>query len=609
MCGIVGYIGKRPAVPIIVNGIAKLDYRGYDSAGFAISENNRFVSFKTKGKLENLRKRIHGLSFSGTRGIAHTRWATHGKPSEKNAHPHFSHKKDIVVVHNGIIENHTALRKYLESKGHHFSSETDTETIPHLIGMFYQGNLENAVVAALKDLQGTYGLAIMAEKENKIVVARKGSPIIIGIIRTGEYIVASDVTAIGEYTKKIVYLSDGDIAVLTPKGYQIFNLEKKEVNRKIENITWSLDAIEKKGFAHFMLKEIYEQPETLANALRGKWDARRMMPKFGGLNIPEYDINNLQRVIILACGTSWHAGLVAEYYLEKFAGFQVEVEYASEFLCKMDDLGSRDLVIPISQSGETIDTLMALRKANKFGVYSLGIVNSVGSTIAREVTGGSYIHVGLEIGVASTKAFTGQIMALYLLAIYLGRVRGILKGAQADILFKKARALPGLVTEIFKNERTIISIARKFKRAANFIYLGRGLNYPTALEGALKLKEISYIHAEAFPAAEMKHGPIALVDRKMPVVFTVQKDDGYEKILSNIEEIRARKGIIIAVVEKGDSLVRKKADYIIEVPGTSMFLSPMLNIVPLQLLAYHIARLRGCEIDKPRNLAKSVTVE
>jgi glucosamine--fructose-6-phosphate aminotransferase (isomerizing) len=358
-----------------------------------------------------------------------------------------------------------------------------------------------------------------------------------------------------------------------------------------------------------MLKEIYEQSETLTNALRGKYDPKNKITKFGGLNIPEFDIKNLERVVFLACGTSWHSGLVGEYYLEKFAGLAVEVEYASEFLCKMEKLSSRDLVIPISQSGETIDTLMALRKANRDGVFSLGIVNSVGSSIAREVNGGIYIHVGPEIGVASTKAYTGQIINLYLLSIYLGRVRGVLNGGQADALYKKAAAVPGQVAEILKDTRTIVAIAKKFRNTPNFIYLGRGINYPTALEGALKLKEISYIHAEGFPAAEMKHGPIALVDRKMPVVFLVKKDDGYEKILSNIQEIKARKGIIIAVVEKDERLVEKTADYIIRVPETSPLLSPILNIIPLQLLAYHIARLRGCEIDKPRNLAKSVTVE
>jgi glucosamine--fructose-6-phosphate aminotransferase (isomerizing) len=400
MCGIVGYIGKRPALPIILNGISRLDYRGYDSVGFTVL-NKSFTTFKSRGKLGSLRKQIDECGLKGTLGIGHTRWATHGKPSKTNAHPHLNSKQNISVVHNGIIENFHALKKFLMEKGYRFRSETDTETIPHLIDLFYQELVEDALVSALREMEGTYGIAAIAQRERKLVVARKGSPLIIGIIRRGEYVVASDTTAISEHTKKIVYLKDYDVGVLTDRGYRIFNLKQKKVSRRVERISWSISAIEKRHFDHFMLKEIHEQPETLRNSLRGKYDIKNKIPKFGGLNIPEFDLKNLDRVIILACGTSWHAGLVGEYYLEKYAGIRVEVEYASEFLCKYDSITSRDLVIPISQSGETLDTLMALRKASNLGALSLGIVNSVGSTIAREVTGGIYIHVGPEIGVAS----------------------------------------------------------------------------------------------------------------------------------------------------------------------------------------------------------------
>lgn len=608
MCGIVGYIGRKQALPIVLNGISRLDYRGYDSVGVAVLDKALEV-FKAKGRIEDLKRVLPAGAAKGTIGIGHTRWATHGKPSSRNAHPHLSCKKDIAVVHNGIVENYLALKQFLTDKGHAFRSETDTEALAHLVEFFYKGVLEEAVTLALKETHGTYGLAVMSQAERKIVVARKGSPIIIGIIRKGEYIVASDVTAISEHTSNIIYLSDYDVAVLTEEGYRIFNLREEKVLRKVERITWSLSEIEKKGYEHFMLKEIHEQPETLKSSLLGKYDRANSTPKFGGINIAELDLRSVERVVILACGTSWHAGLVGEYYLEKFAGLNVEVEYASEFLCKEGKLNYRDLVIAISQSGETADTLMALRKAASQGALSLGLINSVGSTIAREVDGGVYIHVGPEIGVASTKAYTGQVLNLFLLALYLGRVRGCLKAAQCDALMQQAREVPGIMADQLKHERLIVSIAKKFKKAPNFIFLGRGINFPTALEGALKLKELSYIHAEGYPAGEMKHGPIALVDRKMPVVFVVKKDEGHDKILSNIEEIRCRKGIILSVMEKGDTEVKKRSDYVIEVPVVIPELSPLINIIPLQLLAYHIARQRRCAIDKPRNLAKAVTVQ
>ncbi|OGS36146.1 MAG: glutamine--fructose-6-phosphate aminotransferase [Elusimicrobia bacterium RIFOXYB2_FULL_49_7] len=609
MCGIVGYIGKKAALPIVINGISRLDYRGYDSVGITLLEENKLSTFKAKGKIDNLQKKLDQKTSKASVGIGHTRWATHGKPSVKNAHPHLSQNREIAIVHNGIIENHQTLRAFLTGKGYVFRSETDTESVAHLVEYCYHGNLEEAVVSALKEIQGTYGLCILSAKERELIVARRGSPIIIGIIHTGEYIVASDLTAISEHTNNIIYLSDNDVAVLNETGYRIFNLKEEKISRKVEKISWSLSAIEKGSFKHFMHKEIFEQPDALKRLLAGKYDAKNSIPKFGGINIKELDLKNIQRVIILACGTSWHAGLVGEYYLEKYAGLQVEVEYASEFLCKAEQLSYRDLVIAISQSGETMDTLLALRKAVSQSALSLGLINSVGSTIAREVDGGLYLHVGPEIGVASTKAFTGQVLSLFLLSLYLGRVRGCLKAAECDALFKQARALPLLLKGQLKGERAIIAIARRFKRAPNFIFLGRGIHFPTALEGALKLKELSYIHAEGYPAGEMKHGPIALVDKKMPVVFVVKKDDGHSKILSNIEEIRARKGIILSLIEENDKDVRKKSDYVIKVPSTIPDLSPIVYILPLQLLAYHIARLRGCEIDKPRNLAKAVTVQ
>ena len=610
MCGIVAYIGRRNALPIVLNGIARLDYRGYDSVGVTVQNSGTLTTFKDKGKIADLRKSIDHRKIPGTLAIGHTRWATHGKPSRRNAHPHLSCDNSLAVVHNGIIENFNTLKEVLVSEGHVFRSETDTEVISHLIEHAKEKNLEDGVVAALKQVHGTYGLAIVNNRERKIVVARNGSPLVLGIIGKGEYIVASDITAITEHTKKVIYLEDGDVGVLTDDGYRLFNLQNVAQTHAIKTIDWSVAAIEKRGFEHFMLKEIFEQPETLKAALSGRYDNKNQVPKFGGINIPPFDLKQIERVMFLACGTSYHAGLVGEYYLEKYAGLKVEVAYASEFLCKEEKLSPRDLVIPVSQSGETADTLMALRKANREGAHSLGVVNTVGSTIAREVNGGGlYIHVGPEIGVASTKAYTGHLLNMYLLSIYLGRFRGVIKAGEAETLMQKARAVPRLAAEALKCAPKVLSIAKRFKNASNFIYLGRGINYPTAMEGALKLKEISYIHAEGFPAAEMKHGPIALVDKHMPVVFIVKRDDGYEKILSNIEEIKARKGIVIAVVEKEDRLVEKKADYVIRVPATTAELSPIIFVIPLQLLAYHIARLRGCAIDKPRNLAKSVTVE
>ncbi|MBL8028942.1 MAG: glutamine--fructose-6-phosphate transaminase (isomerizing) [Fibrobacteres bacterium] len=609
MCGIVGYIGKRDAYSTLIKGISRIDYRGYDSAGIAVSINGSLETLKCVGAVSTLKKETSKKNACGTVSIGHTRWATHGKPTKANAHPHLSCDGKIAVVHNGIIENHQALRKYLISEGHKFTSETDTEVIPHLIEHLYEGNLEKAVAAALKQLHGTYGIAVIRAGEKKIVAARKGSPLILGIIGKGEYILASDIAAITEYTKKADYLEDGEICVLTDKGYRITDHDDAPHSHIVKTINWSVAAIEKQGFEHYMLKEIHEQPETMRTIIAGKFDFKNKIPKFGGIRITPLDLKNLDRAIILACGTSFNAGLAGEYFLEKTAGLKTEVVYASEFLCKAEKLSSRDLVIAISQSGETADTLAALRKANSDGAHSIGVVNVVGSTIAREVnSGGLYIHVGPEVGVASTKAYTGQLLSLFLFSLWLGRMRGSLKPAEAEAEMKRLTSLPALAEAALKNEKKIIAIASKFKNATNFMYLGRGIHYATSLEGALKLKEISYIHAEGMPAAEMKHGPIALIDKKMPVVFAVKRDDGYEKIIGNIEEVKARKGIVIAIAEESDKEIHKKADYVIRVPDSTQELSSMLFAIPLQLLAYHIARFRKCEIDKPRNLAKSVTV-
>jgi glucosamine--fructose-6-phosphate aminotransferase (isomerizing) len=609
MCGIVAYLGKKNAYPIILNGISRIDYRGYDSAGIAVSEHNTINITKCVGSVVKLKKALSKERALNTVAIGHTRWATHGKPTHNNAHPHLSCNGKIAVVHNGIIENHQALREFLKEQGHKFTSETDTEVLPHLIEHLYEGNLEKAVMAALKEVHGTYGIAVIHSDEKKIVAARKGSPLILGIINKNEYILASDIAAITEHTKKVDYLEDGEICVVKETGYEITDLDCAPHTHIVKTIDWNVAAIEKRGFDHYMLKEIHEQTETLKTILSGKYDSKNKIPKFGGIRIPPLDLKTLDRVIIIACGTSFNAGLVGEYYLEKFAGIRTEVAYASEFLCKAEKLSSHDLIIAISQSGETADTLVALRKANADGAHSIGVVNVVGSTIAREVNaGGLYIHVGPEIGVASTKAYTGQLLSLFLFSLWLGRMRGTIKPQEADRQIKLAALLPKLAEATLKNEPSIISIARKFKNATNFMYLGRGIHYPTSLEGALKLKEISYIHAEGIPAAEMKHGPIALIDKKMPVVFAVMNDDGYEKIFGNIEEVKARKGVVIAIAENSDKLIAKKADYVIRVPESTAELSPILFAIPLQLLAYHIARLRNCEIDKPRNLAKSVTV-
>ncbi|MEM4702875.1 MAG: glutamine--fructose-6-phosphate transaminase (isomerizing) [Candidatus Pacearchaeota archaeon] len=595
MCGIIGYVGFRNATPLLIEGLKKLEYRGYDSAGLCVISDKLNI-VKKKGRIEELEK--ENLNFQGNLGISHTRWATHGEPNEINAHPHLDCTKSIAIVHNGIIENYKTLKEILEKENHKFVSETDSEVLAHLIEKFSETNdFEKAVVKSLELVEGTFGLAILKSKENRIIAARRGSPLIIGI-GNGEMFVTSDASAILNYTKKVVYLRDNEIASLTKDNYTIRNLEGSPVDSKIHEIKWTIDQLERKGFKHFMLKEIFEQPEAIKNSLRGR--LRDGIKLSINLNFDE-----INRIIITACGTSWHSALIGKHIIEKIAGIPVEVDYASEFRYRDPILSDKDLVILISQSGETADTLAALREAKKKGAKTLGIVNVVGSSIAREVDSGIYLHAGPEIGVASTKAFTCQIIVLLLLALYIKQ----LKNNFETKLLDEIRNTPLIIKSVLQDSAKIRELAEKFKNNKNFLYLGRGINFPVALEGALKLKEISYIHAEGYPAAEMKHGPIALIDEDMPVLFLAPKDQTYEKILSNMQEVKARKGKIIALVTEEDPRIRELTENIIKVPKVSEELSPVVNVIPLQLFAYHLADLKGLDVDKPRNLAKSVTVE
>ena len=600
MCGIIAYFGKKNAVPVLIDGLKKLEYRGYDSAGLCLWGKDDIYTSKVKGRVSDLEKLVSTLEPSNV-GIAHTRWATHGEPNEINAHPHFDCKKEIAIVHNGIIENYSSLKEVLEKEGHVFVSKTDSEVVSHLIEKFYTDNLEEAVVKALKLVEGTFGLAIMCKKEKKIVVARRGSPIVLGI-GEGENIIASDAVAVLPYTKKVIYLNDNEMAVLTENNYSVKNFSGKEVEKVVDEIKWSAAEIEKKGFKHFMLKEIFEQPNAVENTLRGRID--------GDLKIRlslDIDLKSIKRIVIIACGTSWHSGLIGKYLIEKLAKIPVEVDYASEFRYRNPIVGTGDLLLVISQSGETADALAALREAKSKGAKTLGIINVVGSTIAREVDSGIYLHAGPEIGVASTKAFSCQVTALLLFALFLEQQNdGQPRGKE---FFAEVMSLPSKIDEVLGQADKFLELAKKFKDSEDFIYLGRGLNFPVALEGALKLKEISYIHAEGYPAGEMKHGPIALVDEKMPVVFLATKDHTYSKILSNMEEVRARGGQVIALVNEIDKDISNLTKNVIIVPKCLEELMPILNTVPLQLLAYYIADLKGIDVDKPRNLAKSVTVE
>ncbi len=608
MCGIVGYVGQRKAYPILIEGLKRLEYRGYDSAGVALIENGNMVVEKSAGKISSLTTALEGADFGATTGIGHTRWATHGEPNNTNAHPHTGMTGKIAVAHNGIIENYSALREVLKRQGRIFRSETDTEILAHLIEEYYDGNLLQAVRRALTQVDGTYGIAVICLDNPEIMVAaRSGSPLVVGC-GEGENFIASDVAAVLRHTNRVVYLEDGELAEVTPTGFSITTLDDVVVTPHLEEISWSLDMIEKGGFDHFMLKEIFEQAETLKNAMRGRLNFDEATARLAGLNLQFDELHHIQRIIITACGTSWHAALIGEYLIEEYARIPVEVEYASEFRYRSPIIDPGTVVLVISQSGETADTLAAMREAKRKGATCLGICNVVGSTIARESDGGVYIHAGPEIGVASTKAFTSQIMVLSLISILLARMRSM-SFEQGEELLEALQGLPGQVERILMINDEIKELARKYYNVENFLYLGRGVNFPVALEGALKLKEISYIHAEGYPAAEMKHGPIALIDENMPVVVIAPRDSVYSKIVSNMEEIKARKGKIIAIATEGDGKISSLADEVIYVPKVNDFILPIVGIIPLQLLAYHIAVLRGCDVDQPRNLAKSVTVE
>jgi len=610
MCGIVGYIGKKSATPILLDGLKRLEYRGYDSAGIALLDKTIHLH-KKKGKVNDLETIIPKESNIPKIGIGHTRWATHGEPNDTNAHPHMNENEDIAIIHNGIIENYAAIKSELTNKGHKFKSDTDTEVLVHLISEIWDEtgcDFETAVRLALKEVDGTYGLCAISKKEpGKLICARNGSPLILGV-GENEFIIGSDASPIIAYTRKVIYLSDGEMAILTEDGYSVKTIDNIEMPKEIENLTFSIAAIEKAGFPHFMLKEIFEQPEAIHNSLRGRALASKGEVKLGGISEHIERLRSAKRIIICACGTSWHSGLVGEYLIEEFARIPVEVEYASEFRYRSPILDENDVVIAISQSGETADTLAAIREAKKRGALVMGICNVVGSSIARETDCGIYTHAGPEIGVASTKAFTAQVTVLALLAISLSKGRS-LSEAEAKLFIDELIKVPDKINKILKLNEQILELAKMFKDAKNFLYLGRGFNFPVALEGALKLKEISYIHAEGYPAAEMKHGPIALIDENMPVVFIATRDKSYQKIVSNIEEVRSRKGRVIAIASEGDQEIDKLAEFVIRIPNGSGPSSPLLTVIPLQLLAYHIAVLRGCNVDQPRNLAKSVTVE
>ncbi len=612
MCGIVAYVGDKEAAPILLEGLKRLEYRGYDSAGIALLDSNdELTIIKRAGKIVELEGAILDEAPTGSCGIAHTRWATHGAPNQTNAHPHFSGTCDIALVHNGIIENAGALRTMLTGVGYTFLSETDTEAVVHLIDHLWEEGepLEHAVAAALGEVEGAYGIAVVSSRDpNKIVVARNGSPLLVGVGRNGEMLAGSDATAVIAETREVVYLDDGDYAVLTAEGYRTYHLRDGEVERSIHQVTWDLSTIEKGGYDHFMLKEIFEQPNSLRDVMRGRLLEEEGDVRLGGIADHGETLSEIRRIVITACGTSWHAGLEAEYMMEELARIPVDVEYASEFRYRNPVLEDGTLLLAISQSGETADTLAALREAKNRGAPTMGVVNAVGSTIARDTDFGIYLHAGPEIGVASTKAFTSQIVALAMFTLHMGRRRN-LSALQGREFVQALKALPDQVEHLLEMNDAIRALAEEYHEASNFLYLGRGFQFPVALEGALKLKEVSYIHAEGYPAAEMKHGPIALIDAEMPVVCLAPRDPVFQKVVSNVEEVKARGGRIIAVVSDAAPELRGKVDHLITVPQTIPALQPVLTTVPLQLLAYHIALLRGTNVDQPRNLAKSVTVE
>jgi glucosamine--fructose-6-phosphate aminotransferase (isomerizing) len=608
MCGIVGYIGQQKAAPILIEGLKRLEYRGYDSAGIALIENEGLIHQKAAGKVNMLEQLLSDKTFTSHIGIAHTRWATHGVPSDLNAHPQIDNSGHIAVVHNGIIENYRSLKVVLERQGYKIVSDTDTEIIAHLIGMYYDGCLTEAVRKALSQVEGTYAIAVIDSRSpEKIVAARNGAPLLVGQ-GDGENFVASDVAAILRYTNKVVYMEDKEIATVTANDFRISTIEKVDITPKVEEIGWTLEMIEKAGHDYFMHKEIHEQPETLRNAMRGRLNLEEGTVRLNGLTDHLEDLSKIRRVIITACGTSWHAAMIGEYLLEEYAKIPVEVEYASEFRYRSPIIDEGTVVLVISQSGETADTLAAMREAQRRGAKALGIVNVVGSTIARESDGGVYIHAGPEIGVASTKAFTSQIMVLSLITILLGRMRNISYNMGKEMI-EALMSVPDKIQKILDNEEQIKGIAEKYYRHNNFLYLGRGVNFPVALEGALKLKEISYIHAEGYPAAEMKHGPIALIDENMPAVVIATRDSIYDKVMSNIAQVKARNGNVIAIATEGDTEIAERVNHVIYIPQIKQCFTPLLAVIPLQLMAYHMAVLRGCNVDQPRNLAKSVTVE
>jgi glucosamine--fructose-6-phosphate aminotransferase (isomerizing) len=612
MCGIVAYIGTREAYPILVKGLKRLEYRGYDSAGVALLNGDLSV-YKKAGKVSDLEAYTEGKPVGATMGIGHTRWATHGVPNDVNAHPHISHSGRLALIHNGIIENYEALKTELQRRGYVFKSDTDTEVLVNLIEEVQKqenASLEDAVRIALNEVVGAYAIVVMEKDQTeKMIAARKGSPLVIGV-GEGEFFVASDASPIIEYTKNVIYLDDQEYACINRDGsFTIKTLGNVEMTPAIQKLEMSLEAIEKGGFEHFMLKEIYEQPRAVADSLRGRMSAEGGWIKLGGVDEYATRIDKASRMLITACGTSWHSGMLAEYLIEDLARVPVEVEYASEFRYRNPVIGKEDVVVAISQSGETADTLAAIELAKDHGALVYGICNVIGSSIARVSHAGSYTHAGPEIGVASTKAFSTQVSILTLMALQIAQTKGTIPASKLREILFELEAIPAKIEETLKLDAQIQEIAKIYQNASNFLYLGRGTNFPVALEGALKLKEISYIHAEGYPAAEMKHGPIALIDENMPVVFLATNMSAYEKIVSNVQEVKARKGKVIAVVNKGDRQIKALADHVIEVPETEEILSPLVTIVPLQLLSYHIAILRGCNVDQPRNLAKSVTVE
>ncbi|MDY0344926.1 MAG: glutamine--fructose-6-phosphate transaminase (isomerizing) [Lentimicrobium sp.] len=613
MCGIVAYIGPRQAYPILIKGLHRLEYRGYDSAGIAIQKDNELKLYKNKGKVADLENALVGIDLSGTIGIAHTRWATHGEPNDINAHPHFSYSKNLAIIHNGIIENYAPLKSELIKRGYKFDSDTDTEVLIHLIEDIQHNEhvqLPEAVQIALNQVVGAYAIVIIDKHDaDTLIVARKGSPLVIGI-GEDEFFVASDATPIVEFTREVVYLDEEEIAVIRrDQDLKIRTITNIEKTPYIQTLEINLSELEKEGYEHFMLKEIFEQPRSIRDSMRGRLKANEGIVLLGGIKEYQQKIVNAKRIIIVACGTSWHAGLVGEYLFEELARIPVEVEYASEFRYRNPIIYEDDVVIAISQSGETADTLAAIELAKSKGATIIGICNVVGSSIARATHAGSYTHAGPEIGVASTKAFTAQVTLLTLMALMIAESKGTLPRSRFNQILQELDSIPAKVEQTLKVDDKIKEIAELYKDSRNALYLGRGYNFPVAMEGALKLKEISYIHAEGYPAAEMKHGPIALIDEEMPVVVIATNKGTYDKVVSNIQEVKARKGKIIAIVTEGDENVKKLADHIIEVPETEEMLVPLIATIPLQLLSYHIAVLRGCNVDQPRNLAKSVTVE